>query len=81
MMKQFVSTALERLSGSWNPDPPDPRDIEAAWRCAETCFMEGFSLDDAVAYLRNLEHVDETVPEDIALRRMATIRAKYVGVK
>lgn len=71
----YTSRALGALT--YNPDPPDPRDVEAATRCAGDCFDRGFTLIDAIRYLSVLEHVDETVPEAIALKRMQEISRRY----
>ncbi len=73
----FIVGVLTGLSGYWNPNPPSDADVSATCRAAKDCYREGFSQQDAVAYLRNLEHVDETIPEGIALARMAKIRSKY----
>lgn len=68
----FVDLAMARL-----PEIPDARDVAAARACAADCFHKGFSLYDAVRYLNSLEHVNPDMPEDLALRRMAEIDARY----
>lgn len=73
--EDYTSRALGALA--WNPDPPDPRDVEAATRCAGDCFDKGFTLTDAIRYLSVLEHVDSTISEWTALKRMQEIDRRY----
>ena len=39
---------------------------------------DGFSADDAVAYCRCLEELSPDLDEEVALTRMARLRARYV---
>jgi hypothetical protein len=71
----YISRALGAVT--FRPDPPQTLDLEAARRCAGDCFDKGFTLIDAIRFLQNLEHVDETVPEELALKRMSAIAEKY----
>ncbi len=70
--EQFVSAGIARL-----PAIPDPHDL-AAVRCGlRGMCLEGFTLEDAVAFSRCLQEVDPTLDEAEALARMAAIRSRY----
>jgi hypothetical protein len=58
--------------------------VSVTWRvmqafedAAVRLHRDGFSVDDAVAYLSCMEEVDPSLDEDVALERMNSIRAKY----
>jgi len=46
-------------------------------QCAEQCLARGFTLEDTVAFLRATEEVNPELDEEVALRRMHAIEAKY----
>jgi hypothetical protein len=56
---------------------PDPIDTEFVIREAQRLLDAGYTTEDAVAYLKNLEEVNPTLPENVALRRMKKISSKY----
>ena len=67
--EEFINVAIARLAGAWNPDPPSPQDLEFTRLGAEDCFKRGFDMSDTIAYLRNLEHVNETICLSLSGRR------------
>lgn len=54
----------------------DPLYMEMIRADVPRLFEEGFTVDDAVAYLRCLEHVNPELSEKVALERMTAIRAR-----
>lgn len=57
------------------PEIPDARDFELARHAAQELLGQNWTVDEVVRYLHCLEHVDPDLPEDVALARMARIRA------
>lgn len=67
----FVATVLARLTVK------DPQDLEAVKGGILNCFLKGFTVSDAVAYMGLCEEVNPDISEETALRLMAGIDAKY----
>lgn len=68
----YVGWVMDRLPCLLNPG-----DFAATHEAVEQCYDDGFSMDDALSYCRNLEHVNPDLDEEIALTRMHQIAAKY----
>lgn len=74
-IKFFVLSVLNQL------DIKDQRDVAGITAGTEQLFYDGFSIEDAVALLRNTEEVNPNLPESIALANMAKIRARHLAKK
>ena len=74
--EEYVEKAFQRL-----PTIEDPNDIPYVNNCLKQCYQAKFTLDDAVQFTRLTEHVDPTLDEDVACRRMAEIAQKYMEPK
>lgn len=69
-MNNFAASVLARL-----PEVTDPRDLGLIREHAARLGEEGWTCEEAVSLLRNMEEVNPDLSEDVALRRMATIRS------
>jgi hypothetical protein len=68
-MSNFAATVLSRLPIT------DPQDLGLMLEHAARLGEEGWTCDEVVSLLRNTEEVNPDLSEEIALRRMATIRS------
>lgn len=79
---EYVENVMERvityidINGRSKKDLKS--DLDSIYRCICDCFCRGMSLNDAIKYVKCLEHYNEKLPEDLALKRMKEISAKYV---
>lgn len=65
-----VAARLSRIA----PDPIAESDLEHLTAHAEMLSRDGWTADEIVAYLRNMEEVDASLNEDTALHRMIMLR-------
>jgi hypothetical protein len=66
-MTAFTDAVLARLG------PVEDAEIPFVVRAAEDLEEKGWLPQEAVSKLRWLEHVDPTIPEDVALRNMRAV--------
>ena len=71
--QEFIKQGMARIGAI--PDPGN----DTIWveLCFTDCYLDGFSLDDAVAHTRLSEYVSPDLDEHEALARMKAIRDKY----
>ncbi len=69
-----ITAVMDRLSIPANFSELD-RDIVV--RAIKKCGVEGWSIDDTLAYCRCFEEVNPSLDEAVALQRMAKLEAKY----
>lgn len=69
-MSTFTETVLARLG------PIEDDELPYVLRAAEDLEKKGWLQGEAISYLRWLEHVDPTIPEDVALRHMRAVRER-----
>jgi len=73
-VEQFVDDVIARLQ----PLPGGADDDDGLRTIVAGLQRDGFSVDDAVAYCRCLEELSPDLDEEVALTRMARLRARYV---
>lgn len=71
---QFVKRVFTKL-----PTIPEEDDRRAVREAAIGLFHEKWTENDAVEFLRCLEHVNPLLDEQVALARMSKIRARVLG--
>ena len=69
-MNAFISAALACLG------PIEPDEMPFVVRAIEDLEKKGWLLGEVVAKVMWLEHVDPTIPEDVALRMMRSVDEK-----
>lgn len=75
----FTEAVLKRMSNRLVQLKVSEEDQALDRECGiPSMFREGFSVPDAVRYLRCMEHWNPELDEEVALRRMFEIRRKYV---
>lgn len=72
--EETVDRVMARLLANFVPQQDD---VPAIRNAAIKLVAEGFTENDAVVWLRNMEEVDPALPEELALKRMAVVRARY----
>jgi tRNA threonylcarbamoyladenosine modification (KEOPS) complex Pcc1 subunit len=70
--EQFVNKVMGKLSTKI-----DAGDVSTIRAHIEGLFLDGFSLEDAVAHTKCLEEVNPRLSETVALARMDKIKKKY----
>lgn len=72
-MEDFVKNVLARL--------PEIRECDVDYsnvvKAIENLWRNKYSFEDAVAFMRCTEEIRPWLDEDVALKRMAAISAKY----
>ena len=71
-LEEYTEAVLAKL-----PAIPEAFDLEATKRQIVECYGDGFPIIGAVSYCKCLEHVNPELSEDLALRRMKELGAKY----
>lgn len=71
-MDEFVKQGFAKL-----PNIPDPIDVECTINTLQSCYKDGYSLEDAVKYAKYTEHVSPNLPERFACDQMKIIAMKY----
>lgn len=70
---QFIEQVFKRL-----PPTIDVDKIEFT-AFIRSLYLDGYTEDDAVAYMKCMEEFDPELDEDTALARMNKLRTKYNG--
>lgn len=70
---EFQRSVMDRIT-----NVIDPVDQVHVTGCIDQLHADGFTVSDAVDYVRCLEEVDPGLEEGIALARMQHIRTRYV---
>lgn len=66
-MNAYTKEVLSRLI------PIVPDEMPYVVRAIEDCEKKGWTIEEAASKVRWLEHVDPTIPEDVALRAMRAV--------
>ena len=69
-MNTYTKEVLSRLI------PIEPDEMPQVVMAIEDLEKRGWTISEAASYLRWLEHVDPTIPEDVALRNMRVVRER-----
>ena len=77
--QEFVDAVMRRIRAIMEATGADMADEPMIRSDVPRLFNKGYTVDDAVALLKNTEEVNPTLPEDFALRRMKIITDKYPG--
>jgi hypothetical protein len=74
--EDFAEKVLKRLS-DWHRSQHTAADIPAMKGSAIQMMKAGWSFEDVVSHMKNMEEVNPDLPEETALARMKKISDKY----